>query len=143
MTLTLHRPRERRVASVSSTSVRYGCPAGSRPCSGARSRRRKRRLHRRIAEEQLARRIEQRDRVLEMLDGGLQVGLLAGEQRTIGGELLADGVEEVAQLAELVARRQIERHAELALAETRQAAAQDVNRPQQELREAGRPRTPR
>src|SRR5688572_32705229 len=61
---------------------------------------RKRRLHRRIAEEQLPRRIEQGDRVLEMFDRGLQVGFLAGEERTVGGELLADGVEEVAKLAE-------------------------------------------
>ena len=41
--------------------------------------------------------------------------LLSGEQRSIGRQLLADGVEERAELAELVARRQVERDAELPL----------------------------
>ena len=49
-----------------------------------------------------------------MLDERLEVGLLIGQLRTIGGELAADGVEERAQLAELVAGRQVERDAELA-----------------------------
>ena len=43
-----------------------------------------------------------------------------------------------AELAELVARRQVERDAELALAEARQAAADHVNRPQQQLRQQRR-----
>ena len=92
-----------------------------------------RRLHRRVAEEQLARRVEERHRVFEVLDRHLQVGLLAGQRRAIGRELLADGVEERPELAELVARRQIERHAELAAPEPGETAADDVNRPQQAL----------
>ena len=56
---------------------------------------RQRRLHRRVAEEQLARRVEQRHRVLEVLDRRLQVGLLSGELRAIGGQLLADGLKNV------------------------------------------------
>ena len=87
---------------------------------------RQRVLHGRIAEQQLARRVEQRDRVFEVLDGRLQIRLLTSERRAIRGELLADGVEEITELAELVARRQIQRHAELALAESRQAASQNV-----------------
>jgi hypothetical protein len=66
---------------------------------------------------------------------GLQVGFLPGQQRSIRGQLLTDRVEEVSQLAELVAGRHVERHAELALAQARQSAPQHVNRPQQKLRE--------
>ena len=49
-----------------------------------------------------------------MFNSGLQIGFLAGEERPVRGELLADGVEEVAELAELVTRRQIESNAEVA-----------------------------
>ena len=81
-------------ASLRRASDTGGRPAAA-PCS-ARPMRvgRKRRLHRRIAEEQLARRVEERNGVLEVLDRRLQVGLLSGEQRPVGRELLADGVEE-------------------------------------------------
>ena len=52
-----------------------------------------------------------------MFDRRLQVGLLPREQRAIRRELLADGVEERSELAEFVARRQIERDTELAFAQ--------------------------
>ena len=51
----------------------------------------------------------------------------------IGGEPGADGVEEIAELAELVALRQIHDHVELAAAQARQAAADDVNGAQRQL----------
>jgi hypothetical protein len=47
--------------------------------------------------------LKRRDRILEMLDRRLQVGLLSGEQRAVRRQLLADGVEEITELAELVA----------------------------------------
>jgi predicted protein tyrosine phosphatase len=44
----------------------------------------KRRLHRRVREEQLRPRIEQRHRVLEVFDQRLEVGLLIDQLRSIG-----------------------------------------------------------
>src|SRR4026207_2280417 len=73
-----------------------------------------------------------------MFDGGLQIRFLPREQRAIGRELLTDGIEEVTEFAELVARGQIERDAELPSTETRQAASQDVDWSQQELRKNSR-----
>ena len=70
-----------------------------------------------------------------MLDRRLQVRLLSREQRAIRRELLADGVEERPELAELVVRRKIERDAELTFAETRQSAADHVDGAQEQLRE--------
>ena len=94
---------------------------------------RQRVLHRRIAEQQFARGVEQRNGVFEVLHGRLQVGLLSGQQGPIGRQLLADGVEEITQFSEFVTRRQIERDAELTFPKTRQTAAKDVNRPQEKL----------
>src|SRR4030095_14558250 len=129
MTLTLHgtarTPRGERL--LDERTIRM--PVGEQSLQRAPNRiAGERRLHRRIAEEQLTRRVEQSDRVLEMFNSGLQIGLLAGEERPVRGELLADGVEEVAKLAELVTRRQIEPNADLSFPESGQAAAQDVNR---------------
>ena len=54
-------------------------------------------------------------------------------RRAVGGQTGADGVEEIAELAELVALRQIHDHPELALAQPREAAADDVNRTKRQL----------
>jgi len=83
-------------------------------------------LHCRVGEEQLARRIEERHGI-SSARRRLQVRLLSREVHPIGRELLTHRVEERAELAELVTRRQIEGDAELALAEPREAAAEDVN----------------
>ena len=58
--------------------------------------------HGRIGEEQFAVGVEQRHRVLEVLDRRLEIRLLAGERRPIGESCALDRVEERAQLAELV-----------------------------------------
>ena len=65
-------------------------------------RRRQQRAHRRVREQQLAARVDDRDGVLEVLDRRLEVRHLAGHLRSIGRQLRADGVEERAELAELV-----------------------------------------
>src|SRR5207249_6683265 len=65
-------------------------------------------LHRRVREEQLARRIEKRYSIFQVLDRRLQVRLLSREVHPIGRELLTHRVEKRAELAELVTRRQIE-----------------------------------
>src|SRR4029434_3186629 len=95
-------------------------------------------LHRGVAEEQFTRRIEQRYRVFQMFNRRLQVCFLARQERAIGGQLLADSVEEITELAELVAGWQIQCDTELACAETGEAAAQNGNRSQQELRKDAR-----
>ena len=95
-------------------------------------------LHRRVGEEQLAGRIEERHGIFQVLDRRLQVRLLPREVHPIGRELLTDRVEKCAELAELVTRRQIEGDAELAFAEPREAAAEDVNGPQQQAGEEAR-----
>ena len=53
-------------------------------------------------------------------------------------QLRADLIEDVAELAELLVVAQIERRAEIAAAQARQAAADHVHRPQHELREQHR-----
>ena len=58
-------------------------------------------------------------------------------------QLRADLIEHIAQLAELRVVAQIERGAEVAAAEPRQAAADHVHRPQHELREQHRRSAPR
>ena len=73
-----------------------------------------------------------------MLDGRLEVRHLPGHLRSVGRQLRADRVEERAELAELVVLIEIELHAELAASEARQAAADHVNRPQQQLRQQHR-----
>ncbi len=73
-----------------------------------------------------------------MLDRRLQVRLLPGEQRPVGRQLLADRVEERPELAELVVAIQVERDAELPLAEACQPAPDHVDRPQEQLREQPR-----
>ena len=50
-------------------------------------------------------------------------------------QLLADGVEERAQVTELVVLIEVERDAELPFPEPRQSAADHVDRPQEQLRE--------
>ena len=79
------------------------------------------------------------DGVLEVLDGRLEVRHLTGHLRPVGRQLRADGVEERAELAELVVLLEIEPDAELAAAEPRQPAPDHVNRPQEQLREAASP----
>src|SRR5687767_11591732 len=66
------------------------------------------------------------------------MSLLADQGRAIRRQLLAHRVEEGAQFAELITRREIERDAKLAFAEPRQAASEDMNGPQEELREKRR-----
>ena len=68
----------------------------------------------------------------------LEVRRLPRDLGSIGRELLAHRVEEGAELAELVLLRQIEMDAEFSLTEPRQAAADHVNRPQQQLRQQRR-----
>ena len=58
--------------------------------------------------------------------------------RPIGRQLRADGIEKGAELAELVVLTEIEAHAQFAATEAREAAANDVNRSQQKLREEHR-----
>ena len=89
-----------------------------------------------VGEQQLARRVDDRDGVFEVLDRRLEVGHLAGHLRSIGRQLRAHRVEERAELAELVVLIEVEPHAELAAAEPRQPAADHVDRPQQQLRRA-------
>ena len=64
--------------------------------------------------------------------------LRAARLGPVGRQLGADGVEEAPQLAELVLLGQVEPHVELAAAETREPAPDDVNRPQDQLRERRR-----
>ena len=99
---------------------------------------RQQRAHRRVGEQQLAAGVDDRDRVLQLLDRRLKVGHLPGHLRAIGRQLLADGVEERAELAELVLLVEVELDAELALAEASQAAADHVDRPEEELRQQRR-----
>ena len=54
-------------------------------------------------------------------------------RRAVGRQPRAHGVEEIAELAEFVVLRQIHHHAELALPQSGEAAADDVNRPEQQL----------
>src|SRR5204863_7259361 len=93
------------------------------------------RLHCRIAEQQLARRVEERDGVLQMFDRGLQVRLLSREERAVRRQLLTDRVEERPEVPELVVLIEIERDAELAFAKPREPAADHVDWPEEQLRE--------
>jgi hypothetical protein len=96
------------------------------------------RAHGRIGEQQLAARIDDRHGVLELLDRGLEIGHLAGHLRAISRQLGADRVEERTELPELVVLTQIESNTELAAAEARQPTADDMNGPEQKLREQHR-----
>ena len=73
-----------------------------------------------------------------MVDRRLEIRHLAGDLRSVGRQLLADRVERSAELAEFVVLVQVQLHAELAPAEARQAAPDDVDRPQQPLRQQRR-----
>jgi hypothetical protein len=64
-----------------------------------------------------------------MFDRRLQIRLLSREQRSIGRQLLTDGIEERAEIPEFVAWRQVERHAELTFAEAGQTAADHIDGP--------------
>ena len=88
-------------------------PAAASGSSGA---------HRRIRKQQLALRAHNRHGVLEMLDRRLEVRDLVGHLRPVGRDLRAHGVEERAELAELVLLIEIDPRAELALAQAGQAA---------------------
>ena len=102
------------------------------------SRIRQQRAHRGVREEQFLARIHDRDGVLQLLDRRFQVGHLSGHLRPIRRQLLADRVEERAELAELVFLIHVQLHAEFAFAQAGQPAANHVNRPQEELREQRR-----
>ena len=133
-------PRDWRLASVSSASRRRAWSAGIElveRLAGFDARQHV--LGGGIREEQVALRADDRDRVLEVLERPTRGWRPARHLRTIGRELRADGVEERAELAELLVLLQVEPHAELAAAEPGQAAADDVNRPEQQLREGHRP----
>ena len=108
---------------------------GERSAGG---RGRQERAHRRVRKKHLAARADDGHGVLQMLDGRFQVRHLPGHLRPIGGQLRADRVEEVSQITELVVLIEIETDAELTLTEPRQAASNDVNRFQQQLREEHR-----
>ena len=99
---------------------------------------RQQRAHRRVRKEHLAARADDGHGVFQMLDGRFQVRHLPGHLRPIGGQLRADRVEEVSQITELVVLIEIETDAELTLTEPRQAASNDVNRPEQQLRQQAR-----
>ncbi len=97
------------------------------------------RAHRGVREEQLARRVQDGNLVLHVLDGRLEVGLLTGQLTPLRGQLGADGVEEAAQLAELVALREVQPEPQLAATEAGEAPADHVDRPQHQASErAGR-----
>ncbi len=131
-------PRDCRLASVSSASLRSGCSAE------AARRALRRHWHPAPAcaspdsRTAASVRPDDRDRVLEVLDRRLEVRHLAGHLRPVRRDLRAHGVEERAELAELVLA-EIELDAQLALSQPRQAAADDMNGPQQQLREERRP----
>src|SRR5262249_19720825 len=91
-----------------------------------------------IRKQQLAARVDDADGVFELLDRGLEVGDLTRHLRAVGRQLLADRVEEGAELAEFVVFAEVHLDAELAAPEPRQAAANQVNRTQQQLREQHR-----
>ena len=123
-----------RVASVSSTSVLYGWPLGNnpsstRPIASAGNVCCIAGLLNSSSPEGL-----KSATALRVFDRRLQVCLLAGEQRAICRQLLADRVEEITELAELVARRKVERDTELTFAEACQTTSKNVNRSQKELR---------
>ena len=99
---------------------------------------RRERAHRRIREQELAACVDDRDRVLELLHGRLEVGDLPRHLRPVRRQLLAHLVEEGAELAELVPLAEVQPHAELAAPEAREAAANHVDRPEQQLREQHR-----
>ena len=88
-----------------------GQPVGQR-FAGRRAR--QQRAHRRVGEQQLAARVDDRDGVLEVLDGRFEVRHLPGDLRSVRRQLLADRVEEGAELAELVVLIQVQPHAEFA-----------------------------
>ena len=96
------------------------------------------RPHRRIGEQQQAAGVENRHGVLEMLDRELEIGDLSRHLGSIGGQLLADRVEEGAELAELVLLIQVQPHAEFAATESREAASDHMDRTQQQLRQQRR-----
>ena len=81
---------------------------------------------------------KQRHRVLEVIDDGLERRALAGQLRAIGGEPRGDGLEGIAEVAELRVARQIDVDVELAAAESREAAPDHVDRPEHDLREQHR-----
>ena len=97
---------------------------------------RKRRAHRRVGEQQLPVWVEDGHRVLERI-------LARPEQRLcrrgpVRRQPCADGVEEIAELTELVALRQIHDHPKLALSQSGEAATDDVNGTEQQLRQEHR-----
>ena len=97
-------------------------------------------LHRRVAEDQLAARREQRHRVLEIVHHRLEVGgrrPAAAWSRT-GADSCALTASNELPRSRNSSLRQIERDVELAAAEPGQAALDDVNRPQHPLREQHR-----
>jgi hypothetical protein len=108
---------------------------GQRP---ARRGVRQQRPHRGIGEQQLSARVDDRHRVLELFDRRLEVRDLAGHLGSIRRELLAHRVEKGAELAELVLLVQVELHANLALAQACQSAADHVNRTEEQLRQQRR-----
>ena len=105
------------------------------------------RTHRRIAEDDLAFRGEQRDGIFEVLHHRLVIGAGARPKRPLfvlvsstaaqRRELRAHGVERTAEVLELLLR-QVEPHVQLAPSQAAQAALNDVNGPQQPLREQHR-----
>jgi hypothetical protein len=92
-------------------------------------------MHRGIREQHLARRADDRHGILKVLNGGLEIRNLTGHLRAIGRELRADRVEKFAQLAELILLVEIQTDAEFTPSEAREAAPDDMNRPEENLRE--------
>ena len=114
-----------------------GMQLGPRRQPRARRRIGQRRAHRGVGKHHLAVGVHHRHRVLEAIDHRFERRRLVPrrELRSHRRELGAQLIERRAQLAELVARRQIELDVELAVAEARQPALQHVHRPQRPLRE--------
>ena len=71
----------------------------------------------------------------ELFQCFLRVDGLRRRERAIGGQPRADGVEELAQLGELIVSRQIHHHPKLSAAESRDAAADYMYGSEQDLRQ--------
>ena len=78
-------------------------------------------------------RVDDGNRIFEVLHSRFEIGHLHGHLRSVGRQLRAVHIEEVTELAELVALIEIELDTEFATTEPCQSAADDVDGPQQQL----------
>ena len=89
--------------------------------------------HRRVREQQVAVGADERDGILEALADRLDRALL-GELGPIGRQPRRDRLERLAEIAQRRVRRQIHLDVELAASEAGEAAADHVDRPDDDLR---------